>query len=187
MAPNPEKPSTSPERGSFQIDRARERAAQETDPEKVETRLRLVELLEELNINRDAHEMDPVWRENNLEYDLRTTPWIIEKARANRSYAQNIYAALCNQDWQRIDVLPILRDESWSCTWRTAGGIVADILGEGDYIDWYCSGIRGHPSDDPDDAVTKHYVGEGCITEEIQEDFFKLGWQPFNDDSNNEL
>jgi hypothetical protein len=187
MTLNSEKPSTSPERGTFQIDRARERAAQESDPEKAEVKLRMVELLEELNLNRNTREMDPTWGKNNLEHDLRTTEWILAKARASQSYAQNIYAALCNQDWQRIDVLPILRDESWGCTWRSAGGIVADMLGKGDYIDWYCSGIRGHPSDDPDDDVTKHYVGEGCITEEIREDFFRLGWQPFNEDGNDEL
>lgn len=181
MTLNSEKPSTSPERGTFQIDRARERAAQESDPEKAEVKLRMVELLEELNLNRNVHEMDPAWKENNLEHDLRTTEWILAKARASRSYAQNIYAALCNQDWQRIDVLPILKDETWGCSWRSAGGIVADMLGEGDYIDWYCSGM-GSGLGNGDEDGSKGYVGEGHITEEIREDFKKLGWQPVDNE-----
>ena len=79
--------------------------------------------------------------ENDLEYDLRSTDWILEKARTRDDYAQNIYAALCNMRWQKLDVIPILKDQYWSCSWRSAGGIVADMLGKGDYIDWYCSGM----------------------------------------------
>jgi len=135
-----------------------------------------------LHENHEKRFDNPERRKNDLEYDLLTTPWILEKARASQSYAQNIYAALCNQEWQRIDVLPILKDETWGCSWRYAGGIVADMLREGDYIDWYCSGIgpngngNGHGND-----PTKTYVGEGCITEEIRKDFKKLGWQPVNE------
>ena len=67
--------------------------------------------------------------------------------------------------------MPILKDETWTCSWRYAGGIVADLCGEGDYLDWYCTGIR---HDDGD--LTINYVGEGMVTDEVQEDLFKLGW-----------
>ncbi len=107
---------------------------------------------------------------NDLEYDLRSTDWIVAKARASESYAQNIYAALCNMQWQKIDVWPVLKDERWSCSWRSAGGIVADLRGEGDYIDWYCSGMA--------DKADTGFVPEGAVTDEIQEDFQRLGWQP---------
>lgn len=128
----------------------------------------------------DKAETDP---NPSLERDLRNTPWICEKAKASKSYAQNIYAALSNCEWQKIDVMPILKDESWGCTWRYAGGIVADILEEGDYLDWYCSGIgssgngNGHNND-----PRLQYVSEGVVTDEIREDFRKLGWRPFNED-----
>lgn len=130
---------------------------------------------------------DPVFDDgatNCLERDLRGTEWICNKAKASQSYAQNIYAALCNQQWQKIDVLPILKDESWSCTWRHAGGIVADMIEKGDYLDWYCSGIgpdgngNGH-NNDP--GLT--YVSEGTVTDEILEDFKSLGWRPFDQDA----
>jgi hypothetical protein len=117
--------------------------------------------------------------ENDLEYDLRTTEWILAKARASNSYAQNIYAAMCNMRWQKLDTFPILKDEYWSCSWRSAGGIVADMLQKGDYIDWYCAGIRngvdmgGSPEEGP-----AGYVPEATVTEEIRADFQKLGWIP---------
>lgn len=125
-----------------------------------------------LNFENDklALENDPEWQKNNLEYDLRNSEYIVEKCK-NRAYAQNIYAALCNNEFQRNDVMPILKNETWTCTWRYAGGIVADLVGEGDYLDWYCSGIRHD-----DGEVTNLYVAEGDVTDEVKEDFFKLGW-----------
>lgn len=142
---------------------------------------------------REVEQQDQ-WKINNLEYDLRSTQWICDKAKAREEYAQNIYAALCNQDWQRNDVWPLLAGQTYSCSWRYAGGIVADMREEGDYIDWYCSGIKGGVREQDFDSMTpeeiqryqwmdKHFVSEGHITDEIREDFFKLGWIPV---SNNE-
>lgn len=139
-----------------------------------------------------AKEVNEEWKKNNLEYDLRSTPWICDKAKAREEYAQNIYAALCNQSWQKNEVWPLLKGEHWSCSWRYAGGIVADMREEGDYMDWYCSGIRGGAALD-DEKLTdeqrariewydQHMVSEGVITDEIREDFFQLGWIPVNED-----
>lgn len=119
-------------------------------------------------------EQDPEWQKNNLEWDLRTTDWILEKTRNSDLYAQNLYAALCNNGFQRQDVWQILKDQTWSCTWRYAGGIIADMRQEGDYIDWYCSGIRGGIADH--DADVEGPVSEGEITDEIRQDLARLGW-----------
>jgi hypothetical protein len=119
--------------------------------------------------------------ENDLEFDLRTTDWILEKARTRDDYAQNIYAALCNMRWIKREMWPILKEEYWSCSWRSAGGIVADMLQKGDYIDWYCSGMGGIAAsyeEDPDWRSKTGYVPEGTITEEIEKDLNKLGWIP---------
>jgi len=130
----------------------------------------------ELVKKREASE---VFKKNNLEYDLRSTKWICDKAKASEIYAQNIYAALCNQDWQKNDVWPLLKGETYSCSWRYAGGIVADMIESGDYIDWYCSGIR----DEDSTLAESGFVPESVVTEEIREDFFKLGWIPVASDS----
>ena len=117
--------------------------------------------------------------DRDLEQDLWNSPEFLNKIRTRKDYAQNVYAAMCNMRWQRLDVLPILKDEYWSCSWRSAGGIVADMLQKGDYIDWYCSGIG---NDDAGYGLSHKeadgYVPEGTITEEIRIDFQKLGWIP---------
>jgi hypothetical protein len=122
---------------------------------------------------------DPQSHVNNMEYDLLTTDWILEKVRTNETYAQNLYAAMCNNGFIKLDVIPILKQEEWGCSWRYAGGIIADMQQKGDYIDWYCSGIRGGAIDDDESQTVwdeKKYVPEGCITDEIRSDLQSLGW-----------
>jgi hypothetical protein len=96
---------------------------------------------------------------NDLEYSLLNTDWILEKVRSSDVYAQCLYAAICNNEFQRQAVWSLLKGETWSCSWRYAGGIIADMREAGDYMDWYCSG------------------GEGMVDEEIRADLFRLGWQ----------
>ncbi len=103
--------------------------------------------------------------------------WIIAKAKANKSYAQNIYAALCNMEWQKLEIWPILKEETWGCSWRYAGGLVARLIEQGDYLDWYCSGI-GNGLGNGDEDGSKKYAPEGIVSDEIEEDFLKLGWVP---------
>jgi hypothetical protein len=76
----------------------------------------------------------------NLERDIRSTDWIISKVRHREIYAQNLYAALCNNEYVPQDVWGILKNIHWDCTWRYAASIVADIREDDSYIDWYCSG-----------------------------------------------
>jgi hypothetical protein len=118
-----------------------------------------------------AHEQDPAWAIDNMEYDLRSTDWILDKVRSSEVYAQNLYAALCNNDFQKRDVMPILTNKTWSCTWRSSGRIVADMREEGDYLDWYCSGIV-----EDDIAGEPTYASEGMVTKEIEADLLRLGW-----------
>jgi hypothetical protein len=130
---------------------------------------------------------DPADRIENMEYDLLTTDWILEKVRESDVYAQNLYASMCNRDFIKHDVMPILKNQRWHCSWRYAGGIIADMRQAGDYIDWYCSGIRGDKLTEEEfqkltleqQAKAKEYdafVGEGVVTDEIREDLFRLGW-----------
>lgn len=115
-----------------------------------------------------------------LDKDVHRTDWLSAKICSDNRYAQNFYAALCNNIWQKQDVWTVLTDRTWSCSWRGAGGIVADIRGEGDYLDWYCSGmIQSHPDDDLGGADSlKGYVAEGTVTDEIRQDLAQIGWIP---------
>jgi len=126
--------------------------------------------------------------DRDLVEDLWQSKEFLHKIKTRDDYAQNVYAALCNMRWQPADVFPILKDEYWTCSWRSAGGIVADFrrsVATEDYMDWYCSGIGGLGGFDLDDEhksqaefVAKKYVPEGTVTDEIREDFAALGWTP---------
>jgi hypothetical protein len=125
-------------------------------------------------------DLDDSWKENSMEYAIKNSAWMCEKIKSSDIYAQNLYAALCNNEFQKIDVLPILKDQRWSCSWRYAGGIIADIQEKGDYIDWYCSGIQMLEVDD-DSKDTSSVVPEGKITQEIKDDLKFIGWRLFKD------
>lgn len=180
--------SKSPQRNTFQKEahiKTAEENGQEPDPA-------YLKMWENWNQAEAERENDPEWQKNNLEWDLRTTDWILEKARTRKSYAQNIYAALCNMRWIKREMWPLLKEDYWSCSWRHAGGVVADMLGEGDYIDWYCSGMGGlnqeYEGNETDGEWQSRtgYVPESVITEEVEADLNKIGWipSPWPDDKN---
>ena len=64
---------------------------------------------------------------------------------------------------------------------------------KGDYIDWYCSGIRDTRtlSESEQAALTEQeqlaykagegYVSESVVTDEIEQDLYKLGWLVIKD------
>lgn len=111
--------------------------------------------------------------EYNLEEELSACPIIIEKIKSHEWYAQNMYAALCNNEFIKMETYPILKDDKWSCSWRYAGGIMARIRNEGDYMDWYCSGIM---------LGNDQYVTESIVTDEIKNDLLNIGWKVIDND-----
>jgi len=177
--------SKSPDRHTFQKEGYLKRQAEAGEPVNDDYLDMFAKIIEDHNRKWD----DPKSKENNMEWDLVTTDWILEKVRGSEAYSQNLYAALCNNGFIKLDVIPVLKGEEWGCSWRYAGGIVADMRQEGDYIDWYCSGIRDigvyAPAKEDEEfteeqlarlEITKKYVPEGCITDEIRNDLQRLGW-----------
>jgi len=161
------KVASSPERHTFQKDgyiKRCEEKGKEPNPD-------YVKMYETFRKQDEADIVDPEWQQDNLEYDLRSTEWICNKVKASNVYAQNLYAAMCNMQFIKLDVMPILKDQRWSCSWRHSGGIIADMQEKGDYIDWYCSGIQND-----EEVKTSNYVPEGVVTDEIREDLKRLGW-----------
>ena len=172
--------SKSPDRMTFQQERSEKQLEDLsiTEEERVNAQA-YVDMWVDWRAEADSRELTPEWRENNMEYNLRTCELMLNKVRNSDTYAQNLYAAMCNNDFIKLEVVPILRQDPdrdyWSASWRSAGGIVADMRQQGDYIDWYCSGIgEGLGNGDPDRV--KGYVPEGFITDEIRNDLQQLGW-----------
>jgi hypothetical protein len=176
------KVSKSPERYTFQAQSTLKKL--EEDPTN-ESAISMLKMYQSWKDDADAKTLDTEWQKNNLEYELRTCEWILTKVRESDKYAQNLYAAMCNMQFQKLDVLPILKNDLWSCSWRHSGGIIADMRQQGDYIDWYCSGIGGGLGNG-DENGDRGYVPEGTVTEEIKIDLNKLGWVPVEwpDDKN---
>jgi hypothetical protein len=119
----------------------------------------------------------------DLKQDIWRDDEILNKIRTRKDYAQNLYAAFCNMQWCPRELWPILKEEFWTASWRAAGGIVAEFEGQqGDYMDWYCSGMGGLATYDEKEGETymaeKKYVPEGVVTEEIELDLNRLGWIP---------
>jgi hypothetical protein len=100
--------------------------------------------------------------------------------------AKDFYRAMCNMRWKKhtsLDeadqIVDILKgDDSlvWSCSWRTSGGIIADIRNtwyntNEDYMDFYCAGW------------------EGKISPLVRECFNNMDWyeSPWPDDNDGEL
>jgi len=152
----------------------------------------LQELLESMRRKDRLNYSDPEWAESSLEYDLLSTDWILEKVRSSEVYSQNLYAALCNNEFQKNQVINILKDKRWSCSWRHAGGIIADMRQEGCYMDWYCSGIKHYGVEDElqekiDQGqltaeqlswfeAAKHFASESQVVDQIRDDLKLLGW-----------
>ena len=126
-------------------------------------------------------------QEYDLQEEIKACPWMMEKILNRKAYAQNLYAAWCNMQWCKRETWPVLSERYWSASWRGAGGIIASLRNEGDYMDWYCSGMGGVADYDTDpDEWRKEtgFVPEGTVTEEIANDLDRLGWfpVPYDDD-----
>lgn len=73
----------------------------------------------------------------------------------DEEFAKRVYAALTNIIWRQDNT-----DYEHAITFRGAGGLIADIRGEGHYMDWYCS------------------AGEGVVDKNILDALLTRGWTP---------
>lgn len=124
--------------------------------------------------------------------DIYRDDEVLNKIRTREDYAQNLYAAWCNMQWCKKELWPAIRQDRekdlWTASWRGAGGIIAQFRKEGDYMDWYCSGMGGLATYDEKEGeefmAKMKFVPEGHITDEIATDLDRLGWfpVPYEDD-----
>lgn len=94
----------------------------------------------------------------NMERDLAQLGDLVE----DDEFANELYRSSCNTSWVHED------GSTWSCSWRYAGGMVADLRNERrgphsthyeDYLEFYCLG------------------GEGTVSDRIAKTLGKLGWK----------
>ena len=99
--------NSSPDRHTFQQESYIERCKDE-GKEPSEDYINLFKSWREQDQERMA---DPDWQKDNMEYDLRSTKWICDKVKSNKTYAQNLYAAMCNMQFVKNDIWPLLKDQ----------------------------------------------------------------------------
>jgi len=102
--------------------------------------------------------------EKDLERDLLDCQFIKDKIRSENGYAERFYNALCNVNWIHGSVVQGDGDkaDTWSISWRGAGGLVATLRACGeDYLYYYVSG------------------GEGSVDPDIVIDLKQLGWRQY--------
>ena len=95
--------------------------------------------------------------ENKLHFEEIIQKMVLEHI-DSREHKQDIYKALCNMQWQNIT-----NNKIYSCTWRYAGGLIAEAEGNFErmaYCDYYCSG------------------GEGYVEDWVEEYLIQYGWKP---------
>lgn len=151
--------ATSPDRYGFMIENYRKRLA--ADPSNSEI-IKTIEFYEKCR----RIDGEDVPKKHNLEYDLRKCEWIVAKCKDSKVYSQNLYSALCNNSFSQDG-------KEWHCSWRHSAGVVSNLREQGDYIDWYCSGMYL----DEEHTINEEYVCEGHVTNEIIEDLNRIGWQ----------
>ena len=114
----------------------------------------------------------------NLEDDMSNDAVVISYLK-DEKMAREFYSALCNMRWVNKEavrnlygddrmIIETLKGEdlpTWSCSWRYAGGIIADIRNknyntEETYLDYYCAG------------------NEGTVSDLVEECFRRMGWTP---------
>lgn len=113
-------------------------------------------------------------RRPSLDVDMAKDP-IVAAYLKDIDTAKSFYRAICNMQWRKINPLPEadriveklkgIDSDLWSCSWRYAGGVIADIRNANynvkeDYMDYYCSG------------------NEGEVDDTVKECFERMGWKP---------
>lgn len=75
----------------------------------------------------------------------------------DREFCVDVWSALTNTVWKR-------GGESYSYSFRAAGDLIASILDEGDYMDWYCCGSQGNVSGE----IAREMAKAGWVYEKME-------------------
>ncbi|MGI4798009.1 MAG: hypothetical protein ACRYG8_28960 [Janthinobacterium lividum] len=115
------------------------------------TRIRFID-----EADADVPSLDPVRPAASMERDMLASDRIRELVQAGSElFAGLLYAALCNTEWRHMAT-----GQTWSEGWRSAGGTIASLRGEGSYMDWYGNGE------------------EGFLDEQVLQELRLIGWEP---------
>lgn len=95
--------------------------------------------------------------DRSLELELYQAKHIVKRCKDDpKGFGQELYRALCNITWKHVET-----GQTYSCSWRYAGGLVSTMAyGVDDHMIYYSSG------------------NEGTVTDDVLTELDKLGWLP---------
>jgi len=76
-----------------------------------------------------------------------------ERMKSSDKLCENIWSALANVVWRHST------GEEYRLSFRDAGGLISQIAGHGNYMDWYCSG----PYETVSDQISRTMRDRGWI------------------------
>jgi hypothetical protein len=95
-----------------------------------------------VNINPSAPDSRTVKYEQKFDDDFRSS--FTKRLREDKEFGKELWSALANVTWVHSDDK---YEQGCGHSFRSAGGLIASMLCEGDYMDWYCSSPDGVVSD----------------------------------------
>lgn len=90
-------------------------------------------------------------------FEVSVRDYLGQQMKEDPELCMQVYASITNQDWQHKD------GHTAGYSFRSAGDLIAAILGEGNYLDWYCSSP------------------EGVVHERVAEALGRAGWTPIEE------
>lgn len=85
-----------------------------------------------------------------------------DRLRASKDMCRALWSSLANVDWYCTNIQE-MEESHVAYSFRAAGRVIADIRGEGDYMDWYCSG----PPGEVDPLIARALYKRGWIYNDI--------------------
>lgn len=121
-------------------------------------------------VTMEAYRPVPETDAPSLEVDLAGDSAFLARV-SDAGFAHALYETLCNREFRKAG-----SDGRWSCTWRYAGGMIADLRGKGEgYLDFYLA----EPRDSQGVALGGRLPG---LMAEVEAEFLRLGWHELTEE-----